>query len=208
MHIARSLRFFMISFASFIRLVEGGGRRGGLLNKNVFVFVFSFVFVFYFVFVFPFVSVFPFVFVFHFVFVFLHHCYILSLRLYFDHCHHCHNCHHCHHCHLFRLFGSRPSICRKSRLTAWRYLYRDFKYHRQNYPKKHHCLIIFQINTIVNIVNSITTIAIIVVNIAIISTIQSLNNVIKITCGPLLLLLCLGHSSPTNLESTCMPDFQ
>ena len=181
MHIARSLRFFMISFASFIRLVEGGGRRGGLLNRNVLVFVF------------------------HFAFVFPHHCYILSLRLYFDHCHNCHHCHHCHnchHCHLFRLFGSRPSICRKSRLTAWRYLYRDFKYHRQNYPKKHHCLIIFQINSIVNIVNSITTIAIIVVNITIISTIQSINNVIKITCGPLLLLLCLGHSSPTNLEST------
>ena len=41
MHMARSLRFFIISFASFIRLVEGGGRRGGLLNKNMFVFLFQ-----------------------------------------------------------------------------------------------------------------------------------------------------------------------
>ena len=41
MHIARSLRFFIISFASFIRLVEGGGRRGGLLDTNMFVILFQ-----------------------------------------------------------------------------------------------------------------------------------------------------------------------
>ena len=34
MHIARSLRFFIISFASFIRLVGGRGRRGGMLWKS------------------------------------------------------------------------------------------------------------------------------------------------------------------------------
>ena len=34
MHIARSLRFFIISFASFIRLVGGRGRRGGMLGKS------------------------------------------------------------------------------------------------------------------------------------------------------------------------------
>ena len=82
MHIARSLRFFIISFASFIRLVGGRGRRGGMLGKS-------------------------------------HLMSTLSSLKSQSH----HNCSHRGFMillspHLFRLFGSRPSMWRKSRLTA------------------------------------------------------------------------------------------